>query len=163
MICKTETITKLNNFNPNRKALEIGVHLCAAHFLTYDFQFFRFLVLSWIRNSWFIIGFVENSILLIDLSTTRFCSIYNATQCEKKTNKKIDPIWWRGRGWRSTTGSYTWTGCANTCSIAGQLPAGIGLHSSRGYRSLLQQCTGKLSDSYYWYKNIYRHIYRYMF
>lgn len=54
-----------------------------------------------------------------------------------------DPIWWRGRGWRSTTGSYTWTGCANTCSIAGQLPAGIGLHSSRGYRSLLQQCTGK--------------------
>lgn len=60
-----------------------------------------------------------------------------------------DPIWWRGRGWRSTTGSYTWTGCANTCSIAGQLPAGIGLHSSRGYRSLLQQYTGKSAPYIY--------------
>lgn len=59
------------------------------------------------------------------------------------TNQPSDTLRrWRW-GWRSTAGLHTRAGSANPGSNAGQLPSGIGLHASRGYRQLLRESEGK--------------------
>ena len=60
----------------------------------------------------------------------------------------LDSIWWRRRWWRSSTGRHTRTGCPPTCTIARWLPAGTGLHSSRGYRRFLFKSNGNLSHTF---------------